>query len=103
MYINYHFENKQYQYFEILSCYVKPSGKSRKPYDGKKTRDASPDQRKHRKTYPKHKGYQCYRCEENRGIHWKAVQHLGTNVKRARSLTILHRYANHHKNVRLNN
>lgn len=41
--------------------------------------------------------------EENRGIHWKTVQHLGTNVKRARSLTISHRYANHHKNVRSNN
>ena len=37
-------------------------GKSRKPFNGKKTRDASPDQRKHRKMHPKHKGYQCYRC-----------------------------------------
>ena len=41
--------------------------------------------------------------EENKGIHWKAVQHLGTNVKRARSLIISHRYANHRKNVGLNN
>ena len=43
--------------------------------------------------------------EENKGmrIHWKAVQHLGTNVRRARSLIISHRYANHRKNVGLNN
>ena len=50
-------------------------GKSRKPFNGKKTRDASPDQRKHRKTHPEHKGYQCYHCGGKQ------------------------RYANHHKNV----
>ena len=40
--------------------------------------------------------------EENKGILWKAVQHLGMNAKRARSLIISHRYANHCKNVQLN-
>ena len=81
MYINYHFENKQYQYFEILSCYFKPSGKSRKPFDGKKTRDASPDQRKHRKTHPKHKGYQCYRCGGKQGHSLESCPPFGHQCK----------------------
>ena len=38
-------------------------GKSRKLFSGKKkTRDASPDQRKRREAHPKPKSYQCYRC-----------------------------------------
>lgn len=64
---------------------------------------ATKDQRKHRKRILITRAINATAVEENRGIHWKAVQHVGTNVKHARSLTILHRYANHHKNVRLNN
>ena len=45
-----------------ISSHQGIKGKSRKPFNGKKTHDASPDQREHRKTHPKHKGYQCYCC-----------------------------------------
>ena len=62
-----------------ISSHQGNKAKSRKPFNGKKTRDASPDQRKHRKTHPKHKGYQCYCCGGKQ------------------------RYANHHKNVQFNN
>ena len=41
-------------------------------------------------------------AEQNRGIHWKNVQHLGTNAKRARNPITSHQSAGHRRNARLN-
>lgn len=38
-------------------------------------------------------------AEENRGIHWKTVQHLGTNAKHARNPITSHQSAGHRKNM----